>query len=217
MCGRFTLTERDVANVARRLGAEVDRERARLYRARWNVAPSDAHWIVRLAGGRRELVPARFGFGGPGGELVINARSETAAELAMFRRAFRESRCLVPADGFYEWQGRRGERRPLWFHDRGGGPLAFAGLVAVCAGELAFVILTTEANDVVRPVHDRMPVVLSAEGAAAWLSRGDSSVLAPAPPESLASREVSPLVNSVAHDGPELLPAPRPDPQLTLL
>jgi putative SOS response-associated peptidase YedK len=218
MCGRFTLTTRDVDDVARALAAEVERERARLYCPRWNVAPTDEHWVVRLDGtGRRHLLPARFGFEGSGGQLIINARSETASRLPSFRRAFSEGRCLVPADGFYEWRGGRAERRPLWFHHPAGRLLVFAGLVTESLGFSSFVILTTAANDLVRPVHDRMPVLLSTEGAEGWLARPDLDLLAPAPAGWLAAREVSKRVNLVANDGPELLEPPAPAPQLKLI
>ncbi len=218
MCGRLTLTTRDVYDVARALAAEVDRERARLYRPRWNVAPTDEHWVVLLdEAGQRCLVRARFGFEASGGQLVINARSETAATLPSFRRAFSEGRCLVPADGFYEWSGGRAERQPLWFHDPAGRLLVFAGLVTESHGSPAFVILTTAANDVMRPVHDRMPVLLSPEGAESWLARPDPDLLAPAPAMWLAARAVSKRVNSVANDEPELLEPPAPAPQLKLI
>jgi putative SOS response-associated peptidase YedK len=218
MCGRFTLTARDIDEAARAFGAEVEREHARLYRPRWNIAPTDAHWIVRLDGaGRRRMLPARFGMDGLDGALLINARSETAASLPTFRRACAEGRCVVPADGFYEWRGARSARQPLWFHDQGGRPLLFAGLAAPREGGLAFVILTTAANERMRPVHDRMPALLSPDGADAWLARGDLGLLAPAPEASLSLREVSQRVNSVANDGPELLDPPAPARQLTLL
>ena len=182
MCGRFTLTAPDVDDLARALAAEVERERAKLYRPRWNVAPTDEHWIVRLdEAGRRCLVPGRFGFERPDGQLIINARSETASELPSFRGAFSEGRCIVPADGFYEWQGGRTERRPLWFHDPAGKLLLFAGLAVESRGSPAFVILTTAANDLLRPIHDRMPVLLSAEGARNWLANPDRALLTPAP------------------------------------
>ncbi len=218
MCGRFTLTTHEVDDLARSLAAEVDREGARLYRPRWNVAPTDEHWIVCLDGaGRRRLVPARFGFEGQGGQLLINARSETAAELPTFRRAFAMGRCLVPADGFYEWCGGRADRRPLWFHHPAGKLLVFAGLAIEHAGSLAFVILTTGANDLVRSLHDRMPVLLSPEGAEQWLAHPDADLFAPAPAAWLATREVSARVNAVANDGPELLEPPAPQRQLTLI
>ena len=123
------MTSRDIDDAARAFAAEVAREHAKLYRPCWSVAPTDGHWIVRNdETGKRRMQPARFGFNAFDGQLIINARSETAATLPTFRRAFSDGRCLVPADGFYEWQGKRSERRPLWFHDPGGKHLAFAGL-----------------------------------------------------------------------------------------
>ena len=127
MCGRFTLTTRDVHELARALRAEVDTELAPLHRPRWNVAPTDDHWIVVLEHGRRVLRRAPFGVEAADGRLVINARSETAAALPTFRAAFQEGRCLVPADGFFEWQGGRSGRRPVWFHPPGGGRRRISG------------------------------------------------------------------------------------------
>ncbi|HUK65752.1 MAG TPA: SOS response-associated peptidase [Anaeromyxobacteraceae bacterium] len=216
MCGRFTLTASEVDEVARSLSAEVDRAEALLYRPRWNVAPTEAHFIVELECGRRVMRRARFGFCGRGGKTVVNARSESAATLPLFRRAFGERRCLIPADGFYEWQGGRAERRPLFFSRTGGGLLLFAGLAEGEGDHLAFVILTTPANALLGAVHDRMPALLSPDGAKAWLARGEKSLLAPAPEEWLTCREASPRVNRVGNDGPELL-APPPRQQLRLL
>ena len=93
----------------------------------------------------------------------------------------------------------------------------FAGLATERAGSLAFVILTTTANDLVRPLHDRMPVLLSREGAERWLARPDTDLLTPAPAAWLAMREVSARVNAVANDGPELLEPPVPERQLKLI
>jgi putative SOS response-associated peptidase YedK len=124
---------------------------------------------------------------------------------------------VVPADGFFEWQGGRGDRRPLWFHAPAGGLLLFAGLAFEHQGTRSFVILTTSANDLLRPLHDRMPALLSREAAEAWLSHPDERLLVPAPESALVSREVSERVNDVANDGPELLEAPAPRRQLTLV
>ncbi len=217
MCGRFTLTTDDVHELARALRAEVAAELARLHRPRWNVAPTDEHWVVLLEGKRRVLRRARFGVEAPGGRLVINARSETAPTLRAFRAAFQAGRCLVPADGFYEWRGGRSERRPCWLHPVGGGLLLLAGLAVERQGRLGFVILTTPANRLVAPLHDRMPALLAPDGAAAWLAHPDPSLLAAAPEGWLAVREVSAAVNAVANDGPELLERAAPARQLKLL
>jgi putative SOS response-associated peptidase YedK len=217
MCGRFTLTSPNLDELAREFGAELDAEFARLYRPRWNVAPTNTHPVLKVQDGVMRLVPARFGVDAAGGRFVINARSETAAELRTFCHAFQNSRCVVLADGFYEWQGKRGDRRPLWFHDPAGSLLFFAGLSFKDHNAHAFVILTAPANDLVSPVHSRMPALLSRDTVRAWLARPDPTLLASAPNGALASREVSSLVNDVANDGTELLEAPAPKRQLTLV
>ncbi len=217
VCGRFTLTRPDLDELVEEFGAEVDAEISRLYRPRWNIAPTNTHIVLKLEDGAKRLVSARFGFDAPGARFVINARSETAATLRTFRNAFALQRCIVPADGFYEWQGGRGDRRPMWFHAPGGGLLLFAGLSFEHQGERSFVILTTAANDLLRRVHDRMPALLSRGAAEAWLARPDEALLIPAPEGTLVSREVSEQVNDVANDRPELLEAPAPRRQLTLV
>jgi putative SOS response-associated peptidase YedK len=217
MCGRFTLTVADVESLARELGAELDRARAPPYRPRYNAAPTDLHWVVRLQAGRRLLLPARFGFARAGRPPIVNARSETAGRLPAFREAFREGRCLVPVDGFFEWVTEDRRTRPRWLHRSGGGLLLLAGLCREGGGELAFVILTTEANPTVRGLHGRMPAILSPEGAAAWLARPDPELLAPAPEGWLESRPVSLRVNSVANDDPGCLGPPEAPRQGRLL
>ena len=208
MCGRITLTASDVRAVAALLEAEIAQEHAALYRPRYNAAPTDQHWIVQPGATGRVLVPAVWGF--PGG--VINARSETA------ERRFRGTRpVIVPADGFYEWTGAKGERRPLWFRPRSGGLLYLAGLTEdLPDGRRAFVILTTEASGRVAEIHDRMPVVLPRDKIQAWIEHGDSGLLVPAPADFLTATEVSEKVNNVANDDPSVLEPPRAI-QLTLL
>jgi len=218
MCGRFTLTNPDVEALARELGAALDRELVRLHRPRWNVAPSDRHWVVHLVAGERRMEPAVFGFPGPRGALLVNARAETAHRLATFRHAFREGRCLVPVDGFFEWSGPPGDRHPLWYHARAGGPLLLAGLCQPGPdGAFAFVILTVDANALVREVHDRMPAILDRDAAERWLAEPDPRVLAPAAESLLLARRVSKLVNAVENDGPECLEPEAPSRQTSLL
>jgi putative SOS response-associated peptidase YedK len=143
---------------------------------------------------------------------VINARSETAG------KRFRGTRpVIVPADGFYEWTGAKGARRPLWFRPRGGGLLYLAGLTEdLPDGRRAFVILTTDASGPVAEIHDRMPVVLPREKIQAWIEQGDSGLLVPAPPDFLTATEVSSRVNDVKNDDASLLDLPR-QVQLMLL
>jgi putative SOS response-associated peptidase YedK len=213
MCGRFTVTERDLVRLARALGAQVDRALAEEWRPRFNVAPGSSALVVREAGGLR-LERARFGFDGAGpGKLQFNARVETAARKSPFRAAWAGRRCAVPADGFFEWGGPARDRRPVWFHDPLGRPLLFAALYGVEGGALAFSILTTAASGPVSALHDRMPVLVPEGALAAWLGGGEP----PAPQEgALVGRPVSLRVNATENDDPGCLDAPGPEHQLRL-
>jgi putative SOS response-associated peptidase YedK len=213
MCGRFTLTERDLVRLARALGAAVDPGLAAAWRPRFNVAPGQQALLVRDAGGLR-LAPARFGLGGGDGPLRFNARVETAAERRAFRSAWATRRCVVPADGFYEWEGSARARRPIWFHDPGRRPLLFAALFDDEGGQLSFSILTTPSSGPVAALHDRMPVLVPAGGLRAWLAGGDPPP--PAPEDALAGAPASPRVNAVANDDEGCLEPPR-ERQLELL
>jgi putative SOS response-associated peptidase YedK len=219
MCGRFTLTTDDLEGLARQLRAELDPAFRRPWRPRFNVAPGDAHVVLRAEGGGRLLREASFGFASRPGELAINARAETAASRPMFRDAWRARRCAVPADGFYEWRGPRGDRRPVWLHRPDGRPLLFAALWRPSpAGPSAppeFAIVTVDANADVSAIHDRMPAVLADGALDAWLDGGDPPALAPE--GTLAARAVSQRVNSVKNDDPACLEEPGADPQLPLL
>ena len=227
MCGRFTLTADDREWLARQLGVPVEELDADRYRPRYNIAPTDLHWVLRLRREDRELLSARWGLVTEGsssrrrGASQINARSESAARAPAYRRAFSRRRCAVPADGFFEWSGPSRERRPHWFHRPDGGLLLFAGLFehwTPAAGggtppppETTFTILTTDANRTVGAVHDRMPVILPEERVDDWLFEGESdlrrlqSLLRPAPEGLLVATPVSPRVNSVRHDDPACL------------
>lgn len=202
-------------------------------RPRYNVAPSQEVAVVRAvdpgsqsgAGSRHSLAMLRWGLipawaKDPAiGHRLINARSETVAEKPSFRSAYRRRRCLIPADGFYEWQ-RRGETRQPWlFELRGGAPFSFAGLWerwtvredAPLSGALAernpgdaietCTILTTTANGAVAPVHGRMPVILPRGAWVSWLA-GEEVPLAPYPEAKMTAHPVSTLVNRPANDDP---------------
>jgi len=222
MCGRFTV-QSSPDRLARFL--EVEEIVAPDLGARYNVAPTDEVYAVATGDSRRRLGTFRWGLvpwwaDSPAvGSRMINARAETVAERKGFREAFERRRCLIPADGFYEWRKEPdGRRQPFHIRRRDRQPLAFAGLwerwrdpadpnrrLATCA------IVTTRANAVVVPVHDRMPVVLPASGWEAWLDPDNHDLatlrglLAPTADDLLVMTAVQPLVNDVRNDGPELL------------
>jgi len=220
MCGRFTLTVPDLDLLARLLGVEFDPPLARDYRPRYNIAPSDAHLIVADQNRGRRLVAARWGLGE---KPQINARAETAGELPTFRHALANGRCIVPADGFFEWTGVEGDRRPLWYRRKDGQLLLMAGLFEPAAGGARFAILTTPANRLIAEVHDRMPALLSPAEVDGWLRARNAAaaraLLRPAADDLLYGTPVSRRVNQVGNDDPACLvedTGPPPPRQLKL-
>jgi putative SOS response-associated peptidase YedK len=184
----------------------------------YNVAPTQAVLAVRVPHGQEQPAPALLKWGlVPGwaddpalGNRMINARAETAAEKPAFRSAFRQRRCLVVADGFYEWQKAGGKKQPYLFRLRGGEPFAFAGLWEHWEKDgLAIdscTILTTDPNELVKPVHDRMPVILSPHDFDLWLDpkvqKGPElqALLRPFPAEAMTAFPVGLRVNNPRHN-----------------
>ena len=167
---------------------------------RLNVSPTEPVPVVVSQDGERHLVPMRWGLLPPfyrsanGGPLLINARAEGIAAKPAFREAIRERRCLLPADGFYEWQGEKGKRTPHVVRPRGGGMMAFAGLWQDWRGPEGWIptcaIVTCPANSVLAGVHERMPVVVAPEDFALWLGEagpGAARLMLPAPEEALSA------------------------------
>ena len=151
---------------------------------------------------------------------MINARAETIAERPSFRTALRERRCLIPADGFYEWRRGGTSRLPVRVTLASGEPFAFAGLWEAWRGQNgdavgSCTIITTQANELLRPIHDRMPVILPRNLEPLWLDNGMQdpaalgSLLVPYDSGQMDFHEVSTLVNSAFNDGPELLEPPK--------
>jgi putative SOS response-associated peptidase YedK len=218
MCGRYLLT------------TPVD-ALAQLFRfserpnlgPRYNIAPTQDVPIVRLARGidRRELILVRWGLvpywaDDPKiGNRLINARAESIEAMRAFREAYRRRRCLVPADGFFEWRKVGKRRQPLLFRPRDCAPFAFAGLwerwQQPGGGVLrSCTIVTCAANALVATVHDRMPVILAAADHGGWLNPeiDGRALLRPCPADWLEAIPVSERVNSPAHDDPECLAPP---------
>ncbi len=150
------------------------------------------------------------------GYKQINARAETVHQRPAFRDAFMKRRCVVPADGFYEWAGPKGKRQPLWLHRPDSGLLLFAGLYESWqpepdVWEPTFTIITTEANEMVSRIHNRMPVILLEDKVDDWLHPREEDpeklrqLLVPGPDDLLIATPVSPRVNSVRNDDPDLL------------
>lgn len=220
MCGRFVQTQ-EAENYGAYFTVDVIKTDAVL--RSWNVAPTKQVYAVAEHSGERQL--GTFGWGllpfwakdRKIGARLINARVETAAEKPAFRDSFAARRCLIPAEGFYEWEPKDRGKLPHYFSDAERHPLALAGLWSSWtdpdSGERVrtCTILTTEANDVVQPIHDRMPVILPDTAWDPWLDpeTTDAGVigdlLAASTRPDLVEHAVSTLVNRVANDVPELI------------
>ena len=207
---------------------------------RYNIAPSQDVPVIVRSEDRNELKSMRWGLvpsrtQDPSiGQRMINARSETLLEKPSFKQLVARQRCLVPADGFYEWRREGNRKVPMWIHLKNREPFAFAGLWDYWrdpAGDkelYSFTIITTEANALVRPIHNRMPVIYDKEMGRQWLeeSFGDqpmilAAVLQPLPSDLMEAHEVSTLVNSPDNDTAECIQPVSPSqfnkPQLPLL
>jgi len=215
MCGRFTQAA-DGKIIARVFDLPEAPELSR----RYNIAPTQNVVAVRLAeSGARELVQLYWGLipswakERAMGARMINARAETLAEKPAFRSAFCARRCLIVADGFYEWQKLGTRKQPHFIGFKDGRPFAFAGLWERWRGEgseevESCTIVTTEANELLAPIHDRMPVILDPADFASWTdpTQSDtdklSALLKPYPPGLLQAYPVGLLVNNPANDSP---------------
>jgi len=225
MCARVTLTIDDVDEIAGVLDAELSPEDARLYKRRFNVAPSDTHWILEYRADKRVLVPAKWGYvpssppSGRARKPLINVRGEQVGSGHGFREAFASRRCAVITDGFFEWNARR---EPFWYHRADSGLVLLGGLFQ--GGDEReraprFTVLTTRPNKLISAVHDRMPVIVPAAHVDDWLTAPPAEAAAlirPAPEDALIATPVSRRVNKVANDDPACLAPPGPDAQGSL-
>jgi putative SOS response-associated peptidase YedK len=209
MCGRFT-----VRSNPKKIAEEFDLADVPVFEPRYNIAPTQQVAVVRFDphAGTRGLDRLRWGLvpfwaDDPTiGNQMINARSESAADKPAFKHSFRAKRCLVVADGFYEWQKRNGSKQPYLIHLKDDRPFAFAGLwdkwkkngepIESCT------ILTTDANELVAPLHDRMPVIIPRSAYELWLDPKVNDpemlrpLLVPYPASEMDAYPVSKVVNS---------------------
>ena len=217
MCGRFSITG-DLDFYSEYFG--VDEVQAEELTPSWNVAPTDEIYVVSEAEGRRKLGSMRWGFvphwSTDSRKIHINARVETVATSPAFRDSFAGKRCLIPADGFYEWEPAEQGRHPHWIYRADGHPAVFAGIwsarfdtetqewLRTCA------IVTTEAQGPVASIHDRMPLILRRDTWDPWLDReltDAEAVLAFASgidADELMEHQVTKEVNNVRNNGPDL-------------
>jgi putative SOS response-associated peptidase YedK len=233
MCGRYTITK-DLSGLEQ-LVEFVCRFAA--FGPRYNIAPRQQAPVLVWENGKAVLKPMRWGLipswskDETMGDKLTNARSETISEKSSFRKPFQSQRCLIPADGFYEWQATPGGKQPFRFTRKGGGFFCMAGLWERWvrpprSGELdldndkepgasqaveTFTVITTTPNPMVAAVHNRMPVILSPEHYPWWLEPKRfepeflKSLLRPYPAEDMECNRVSKLVNSAKNEGPECI------------
>jgi len=221
MCNRYTLIDPDgaFAEIARILGVPLHKPAWVV--KRYNIAPTNVVPAVVNRGGGAEIMPLHFGFFAKGNpQMVPNARAETVYAKRSFKDAVPSHRCAIPTTGFIDWRDEDGHKWPYLFTRADDRPFALAALWS--SGDAAravppnFCIVTTEPNEVVAPVHNRMPVILREEHLARWLDPAPMAepefqhIAEKLPAAALAAREVDDFINSVKHEGPECLGPPKP-------
>ena len=218
MCGRYSLAI-DMRGLEGRFAV---RGEGLGYQPRFNIAPTQEVLTVTSDGTGNSAQLMKWGLipswaKDPAmGQRMINARAETVAQRPTFRNALRKRRCLIPADGFYEWMNTPTGRKPMRIILKSGEPFGFAGLWEVWrapdGGLLrSCTIITTASNEMMKSIHDRMPVILSREAEAGWLDQGADGpnalmrFLGPYPADEMDAYEVSALVNSPRYDTPQVI------------
>ena len=229
MCGRYAVTSAPEA--IRALFGYPEQPN---FPPRYNIAPTQPIAIVRMVDGKRQFALVRWGLLPPwvkdpkNFSLLVNARGESIRDKPAFSAAVKRRRCLVPADGFYEWKATKSRRQPYFVRAKSGGPIAFAGLWETWIGpngeELdTAAIVTTRANRTLGEIYERMPVIVPPEAFNLWLDCANVDVetamilVAPAPDAMLEAYEVSTAVNRTANDNPALVerwwPSAEPAPE----
>src|SRR5436190_6768726 len=222
MCGRYSIhANPDV--VALQFGLDAPPE----FKASYNVCPGSDVLVVRLdreqkRAARRHrwgLIP-HWAKDPSIGNKLANARGESLLERPAFRDAFRRARCLVPASGFYEWQNVAGHKHPWYFAPADAELFALAGITSLWNGIRSLSLITTAPNELMQPIHDRMPVIIAHEHYGAWIDRAygeQHELVRPYPAERMHTHAVSTRVNQPENDDPGLLEESAGPPQSRLL
>ena len=208
MCGRFTLTS-EITELQDhfKAGGPVK------FHSSYNVSPSHEIPVIRAGGSGREIVACRWGlvphWSKPDSSYkAINARAETLAKKPLFRDAYRKRRCLIPVNGFYEWKKENRHKQPHYFRLSDDNLMGFAGLWEYWEGPHnrfeSCTIITTTANEIMQPVHDRMPVIIAPDNYQEWLTTGNDSLLAPFAGK-MTCYAVATYVNNPRNDGKDLI------------
>ena len=207
MCGRFTIT-----SDAKSIEEYFDLARMDGVASSYNISPASDVPVVHLADGRRVLSNMHWGLVPHWARDTkiqpINAKAETVDSKPFFRSSFNKNRCLIPATGFYEWKRANNHKQPYYFKLKDSELMAFAGLwdhrEQDGEGEDSCTIITTEANTVMKPIHDRMPVILKPDDYDTWLREGGKGLLAPYTGDMIVY-PVSTAVNNPRHNGRDLI------------
>jgi len=219
MCGRFILI--DVTGLGLRFRVQVTGDTPPV--PRFNITPTQPIWTITNENGTRRAEQMRWGLMPPWAKAAnqirssFNARDDKVATSGLWKRPLARTRCLIPADGFYEWTGPRNARKPQLIRLIGGGLLGFAGLFDTWqnkeTGETvrSCAIITTDPNALMEPIHDRMPVILNGEAESLWLDPATEdpdrlgALLQPYPAEEMEAYPVSTAINSSREDSPEMI------------
>ncbi|MDQ3635861.1 MAG: SOS response-associated peptidase [Aridibacter sp.] len=217
MCGRFT-QKNDKKTVEKKFDVEISK--TKLFNKSYNIAPTQIIGAIRVIENAREYANLKWGLiphwskDDSFASKLINARAETLAEKASFRDAYKKRRCLIPASGFYEWEKTANGKQPHYFYLKDKGVFGFGGLweewLDKESGELieTFTIITTEANEVLEPIHNRMPVIIKENDYEKWLNESVSNItdlLKPFDANKMTSNTVSKAVNTPTNNSPELI------------
>jgi putative SOS response-associated peptidase YedK len=203
MCGRYALHSHPEV-VALQFGLDA----APRFDARYNICPSTQILVIRTNGEPKRVADAyRWGLG----NKLANARGETLAQKPAFRNAFRYSRCLVPASGFYEWQTLAGKKQPWYVRPKDAALFGLAGITELWNGVRSVALITTRPNELMQSIHDRMPVIVLPENYGTWLERGNGNMselqnlIRPYASERMEAYPVSPRVNTPQNDDAALI------------